>query len=192
MSQKWITGRGGLALSLCLIGVLCAGCGYSMKASLDPKYQTIHVEPFRNTSREYDMQAPLTNAVTRKFMNDGRLRVVQKDMADLVVLGTIEEYELKGTSIDDDGETTQYDVHVSARVRVIDPHTGDELWNEKVTSITSYSTLRTETASHRLRGNAQIELPVVRSFQSDQENRAASEALEVVAAEIFYRTIEPW
>jgi hypothetical protein len=32
----------------------------------------------------------------------------------------------------------------------------------------------------------------VRSFQTDEENQAASEALERIATDIFYRTIEPW
>lgn len=188
-----ITLRKGLMfLSLCLIGQIMVGCGYSMKSSLDPKYQTIYVEPFKNASREYDFQAPLTNAVTRKFINDGRLRVVQKDMADLVVSGTIIEYELKGRSTDVNDEVTQFEMRVYTKVRVFDPSTGDELWNDMIDSVTHYSTLQSETASHRLRGNTQLDIPVVRSFQSDHENRAAAEALEVVASDIFYRTVEPW
>ena len=43
-----------------------------------------------------------------------------------------------------------------------------------------------------LRGNAEAFLPTVRSFASAEENRAASEALEQLASDIFYRTIEPW
>ena len=52
-----------------LAGLLCGalGCGYSMRSSLDPKYRSIYVAAFENQSREYDLQAPLTNAVRRKF-----------------------------------------------------------------------------------------------------------------------------
>jgi hypothetical protein len=32
----------------------------------------------------------------------------------------------------------------------------------------------------------------VRSFATDEENRAAAEALEQLATDIFYRTVEPW
>ena len=193
MKLKHLTVRRCLmALVLCVMAQVCLGCGYSMKSSLDEKYQTIYVEPFKNSSREYDMQAPLTTAVTRKFLNDGRLRVVQKHMADLVVSGTIQEYELKERGSDSNDETTQYEMRMRTTVRVIDPRNGDELWSGPVNTITYFTTLRSETSSHRLRGNTQITLPVVRSFQTDAENRAASEALEVVASDIFYRTIEPW
>lgn len=193
MSGNRFTVRGCfVAMSLCVIAQLCLGCGYSMKSSLDEKYQTIYVEPFKNNSREYDLQAPLTNAVTRKFMNDGRLRVVQKHMADLVVSGSIQEYELKDRGSDLNDETTHYEMRMRTQIRVIDPRNGDELWSGPVDTFTYFTTLRSETSSHRLRGNVQTVLPVVRSFQTDAENRAASEALEVVASDIFYRTIEPW
>jgi hypothetical protein len=43
-----------------------------------------------------------------------------------------------------------------------------------------------------LRGNAEVYLPSVRSFATEEENRGASEALEQLASDIFYRTIEPW
>lgn len=181
-----------VAISLCGVMLCISGCGYSMKSSLDEQYQTIYVEPFKNISREYDLQAPLTNAVTRKFLNDGRLRVVQKHMADLVVSGTIQDYELKGRATDIDGETTQYEMLMRTHVRVINPRNGDELWSGPVHTMTYFTTLRAETSSQRLRGNAQTQVPVVRAFQTDAENRAAAEALEVVASDILYRTVEPW
>ena len=90
--------------------LLVSGCGYSMQSSLDPKYQTIHVSAFKNQSREYDLQAPLTNAVIRKFVNDGRLRVVNKGMADLIVDGTILDYELRGITFDNDDDVIQFEM----------------------------------------------------------------------------------
>ena len=63
-------------LALALLGM--AGCGYTTKSSLDAKYRTIAVSPFYDESREYDLQAPLTNALIHKFMHDGRLEVVPK------------------------------------------------------------------------------------------------------------------
>lgn len=175
------------------IAVALTGCGYSMQSSLDEKYQTIHVAAFQNTSREYDLQAPLTNAVVRKFMNDGRLRVVESGEADLVVTGTILDYRLSGLTFDRDDEVAQFQTFVSASVRVTDARTGEVLWQDpRLTGATSYATASTGGSSDRLRGNAQTFVPTVRSFQTDEENQAASEALERIAADIFYRTIEPW
>ena len=65
------------------------GCGYSTQSSLDPKYRTIAVSAFHDKTREYDLQAPLTEAVIRKFINDSRLQVVKAEDADLLVEGMI-------------------------------------------------------------------------------------------------------
>jgi hypothetical protein len=178
--------------AILVMGVF-SGCGYSMKSSLDPRFQSIHVSAFQNESREFDLQAPLTNAVIRKFLNDGRLRVVDNNEADLIIEGSILDYSLKGLTFDTDDEVTQFQVLVIARVQVVDVETGDVLWaEERLVSDTSFSTAVTGSSSDRLRGNAQSFLPVVRSFQSDEENQAAAEALEVLASNIFIRTIEPW
>ena len=56
--------------------LLASGCGYSMSSTLDEKYQTIHVSAFKNQSREFDLQAPLTNAVIRKFLNDLFFKII--------------------------------------------------------------------------------------------------------------------
>jgi len=178
---------------LCVATTLLAGCGYSMSSTLDDKYQTIHVAAFQNRSREYDLQAPLTNAVIRKFLNDGRLRIVGPAEADLIVTGTIIDYRLRGLTFDRNDEVTQFQTFIVASVEVVDAHTGDVLWTDpRVTGQTSYVTAATGGSSDRLRGNAQAFLPAVRAFQSDEENQAASEALERLAADIFYRTVEPW
>ena len=183
----------GNALLVAIVAISASGCGYSMGSSLDPKYQTIHVAPFENSSREYDLEASLTNAVTRKFLNDGRLQIVDRASADLIVEGTILNYDLRGLTYDREDDVTQFEMTLALRVRVFDPHTGDALWNDRrLIGENSFSTPRTESTSDRLRGNTGIFAPVVRSFQTEAENRAASEAIENAASEIFIRTIEPW
>lgn len=182
----------GAALGLALLG-LAAGCGYTMESSLDPKYQTVHVVAFQNQSREYDLQAPLTNAVIRKFINDGRLRVVGPAEADLIVSGTILDYELRGLAFDNDDDVSQFQTYIRASARVVDARTGDMLWQDpQLAGETSFVSADIGSSSDRLRGNSQSFIPTVRSFQTDEENQAASEALERLATDIFYRTIEPW
>jgi len=176
-----------------VLAVCAAGCGYSTSSSLDERYQTIFVSAFQNQSREYDLQAPLTNAVIRKFLNDGRLRVVGANEADLVVTGTITGYSLNGLTFDEDDEVTQFEGFITANVSVTDTRTGDVLWQDpQVVGETSFTTGVVGSSSDRLRGNSQAFLEPVRSFQTAEENQAASEALERLAADIFYRTIDPW
>ncbi len=175
------------------LAALASGCGYSTSSSLDERYQTIFVSGFQNQSREYDLQAPLTNAVIRKFLNDGRLRVVGANEADLVVTGTITGYELTGLTFDQNDEVTQFEGFVTASVIVTDSRTGAVLWQDpKVAGETSFTTGVVGSSSDRLRGNSQAFLEPVRSFQTSEENQAAAEALERLAADIFYRTIDPW
>ena len=184
------------AILLCaglLAATLVPGCGYTTQSTLDAKYQSIAVPAFYDQSREYDLQAPLTNAVIRKFITDGRLRVVERDSADLILEGVILDYKLKGLTFDADDEVTQFLLVVTAGVRLTDQNTGEVLWEEPM--MAGETTMYTRAAgqsSDRLRGNAETFLPTVRSFPTDEENRAASEALEQLASDIFYRTIEPW
>lgn len=182
------------ALAVAAAAALAAvGCGYSTHSSLDLKYRTINVEPFTNYSKEYDLQAPLTNAVTRKFIADGRLSVVDQSEADLLVVGAITGYRLKGLTYDENDEVTQFLCVVTAAVRLTDAQTGEVLWDEPLMAgETSFYTRAAGQSSDRLRGNAEAFLPTVRSFTTEEENRGASEALEQLASDIFYRTLEPW
>jgi hypothetical protein len=178
----------------CLVaGALVSGCGYSTQSSLPPEFQTIAVSPFYDQTPEYGLQAPLTNAITRKFIHDSRLEVVHPDQADLLLEGVILNYQLKGLTYDENDRVTQYLLVISAGVRLTDLRNGEVLWeDELMAGETSYYTRAAGQSSDRLRGNTEVFLPTVRSFASDEENRAAAEALEQLASDIFYRTVEPW
>lgn len=175
-----------------LLSLTVLGCAYTTKLSLDPKYQTVAVTGFYNKSSEYDLQAPLTNALIRKFITDGRLKVVKPEEADLLVEGVILEYQRKGLTYAKD-ETTQFLIVITAGVRVTDQKTGKILWQEELMAgeSTFFSRAAGQT-SDRLRGNVEAYLLPVRSFPSDEENRAVSEAIEQLASDIFYRVVEPW
>jgi len=181
----------GMAVVACVLSVV--GCGYTTRSSLDPKYRTIHVAPFQNRSKEYGLQAPLTNAVIRKFMADGRLDVVPREGADVLLEGVILNYRLRGLTYDERDDVTQFLCVVIAGVRVTDARTGEALWEDKAMSgETTFYTRASGQSSDRLRGNAEVFLPTVTAFASEEENRGASEALEQLASDVFYRTVEPW
>lgn len=178
-------------MAAALLGLV--GCGYSTQSTLDKKYNSVYVAAFHNNGREYDLQAPLTNALRRKFMMDGRLTLVNEDEADLILEGTLLGYRLKGITFDTNDEVTQFLVVVLAGARLTDRATGDVLWEDAdLAGESSYYTRAAGQSSDRLRGNADVFLATVRSFASEEENRAASEALEQLASDVFYRTLEPW
>lgn len=184
-------------LPACCAAVLAlsalGGCGYSTQSSLDAKYRTIAVSPFYDKTREYDLQAPLTEAVTRKFIHDTRLEVVKADDADLLLEGVITGLTRRGLITDRNDEVTQSLMVVTAGVRLTDRATGQVLWEDPgMTGETTFYTRAAGLSSDRLRGNAAVFLPTVRSFPTEEENRAASEALEQLATVIFHRVVEPW
>lgn len=176
-------------LAVCVL----SGCGYTTKSSLDPMYQTIAVSPFYDQSPEYDLQAPLSNALVRKFITDARLRVVKPEEADLLLEGVILDLHRKGFTHDQNDEVTQSLLVVTAAVRLTDVKTGEVVWEDPLMAgETSFNTKAAGISSDRLRGNAEVYLATVRSFATEEENRAASEALEQLASDIFYRVVEPW
>ena len=178
---------------LCILSVVVlSGCGYTTQSTLDPGYRTIFVAAFYDNTQEYDLQAPLTNALIRKFINDSRLDVVREENADLRLEGVILDYDLRGITTSDD-EISQFGVIVTAAIRLIDQRTGELLWEEaRMIGETLAFTRTSGQSTDRLRGNTNVFLPTVRSFASDEENQAASEALEQLASDVFYRTVEPW
>jgi hypothetical protein len=182
-----------IAVLLLPVLALGAGCGYSTGSTLDSQFQTVYVKPFENVSGEYDLQAPLTNALRRKFINDTRLEVVREEDADLVLEGVILDYQLRGVTFDADDNVTQFLTVITAGIQMYDGHTGDLIWTEpKMSGESSYYTRAAGQSSDRLRGNAEVFLPTVRSFATEEENRGASEALEQLASDVFYRTVDPW
>jgi hypothetical protein len=67
------------------------------------------------------------------------------------------------------------------------------LWkDDRMEGTTSMYTRAIGQSGDGLRGNADIFVTPVTAFASPEENRAAGEALEQLATDIFYRTIEPW
>lgn len=184
MGVRWVTG-------MLAVGLL-AGCGYTFRSTLDERYQTVHVAAFKNETGEYDLQAPLTNAVIRKFKNDGRLRVRNAPNADIIVEGEIIDYDLRGLTFGEDDQPLQFLNELEVRVTVRDARTRGILWTDVISSETVFLTEGTPLASSRLRGNTAEFALEVRSFRTADENLAATEALEQVASEIFIRTVEPW
>ena len=193
MTRGSHTARALVVLALALLVGTVSGCAYTTKSSLDPKFQTIFVSSFYDKSSNYGLQAPLTDAIARKFVHDTRLELVKEEDADLKVEGVILDYKLKGLTYDARDEVTQFLAVITAGVRLTDLRSGEVLWEEKMmTGETTFYTREAGQSSDRLRGNAETFLPTVRSFSTEEENRAASEALEQLASDIFYRTVEPW
>ena len=110
----------GLLLSLTLWG-----CGYQMAGrgagQLSPHLKTIAIPVFENDSAEPTIQRPLTEALRRAFITDGRLRLVNnQDAADLVMTGTLTKYWIRAVAFDQFDIVTEYWVYIEVNVLVQD------------------------------------------------------------------------
>ena len=179
-----------------ILGLVCfsfsQGCGYTAMSTLPERYQTLHIPAARNSIKEYDLQAPFTNALIRKFTVDGRLRVVDAERADLRLETDIRGYSLAPITYDDQDRVAQFQVTIVAEARLIDSRTGEELWREDgVQGRSSFMSSRL-VPSIIPRGNTDFFASTVRSFPSGNEGEAATEALEDLASRVLYLTVERW
>ncbi len=119
MNAFKITGLG-LLLSLTLWG-----CGYQMAghgtSQLPPHLKTIAIPVFENNSGEPTIQRPLTEALRRAFITDGRLQLVNnKAEADLVMTGTLTRYAINAVAFNEFDVAIEYWVYLGASVKVVD------------------------------------------------------------------------
>jgi len=99
--------------------LLFSSCGYRMAGQttgLPESIKTIAITVFENESFEPNIEAAITRAVTQKFVDDGRLRVVPKARADALLTGTVIKYELDALSFDQFNYATSYRLKLSVTV----------------------------------------------------------------------------
>lgn len=199
MNRRYQTVRASLLTANSALVVLalacCAamqGCGYTTASTLSERYRTIHIPAARNSIKEYDLQAPLTNSLIRKFMVDGRLRVVDAGRADLRLETDIKGYSLRPLTYDDEDRVAQFRVTVMAAARLVDAGSGKELWREDKVGGSSLFMSGGLVPSVKPRGNTDFFSSTVRSFPSGNEGEATTEALEDLASQILYLTVERW
>jgi outer membrane lipopolysaccharide assembly protein LptE/RlpB len=108
-----------------LLPLILWGCGYQMAgrgaSQLPPHLRTIAIPVFENISEEPTIQRPMTEALRRAFITDGRLRLVNhKGNADLVMTGTLTKYWIRAVSFNRLDVATEYWVYLEADILVKD------------------------------------------------------------------------
>jgi outer membrane lipopolysaccharide assembly protein LptE/RlpB len=108
-------------LLIALLGI--AGCGYHLAgtgSSMPSHVHTIAIPVFSNSSSEPEIERELTRAVRDSFIRDGRLRVADKNRADLVMKGKLTYYNLRAVSFSTSDVATEYWVELRADIEVFD------------------------------------------------------------------------
>jgi outer membrane lipopolysaccharide assembly protein LptE/RlpB len=123
----------GIIVVLAMLCVAISSCGYHLsgKGSLVPEgAKTIAVPAFINNTNEPYVDLELTKAVVDEFIADGRLRIVDVEVADLALRGAVVKYEVTALSFTADSFVQQYRVRIVVNASLEDLKAKKTLWQE--------------------------------------------------------------
>lgn len=116
---------------LILVGLLAflfqSGCGTRNSSSIPANVNDVHLPPMENSTREPGLENLLTDQVTQQLLADGRVDLVGKSEAKVVVHGTITGYERIPLAYNDQDIVQQYKVRMEMRIELVDPGSGETL-----------------------------------------------------------------
>lgn len=155
--------RLGIYLVLALTGAAAlAGCACGVPAARTlPSYiKRIYIPTFRNQSREFGLQAPLTLAIHDAFLSDGRLDPVDNERADVRIEGKIDYFREEPTSLSSDRFPTVERMEMACTVELWDPYDADRvapLYRYKIPAVIQYvSDTRRSIAETRTEARARL------------------------------------
>ena len=111
---------------LFVLAIYClffSGCGYRLVGTgnaLPPHIKTIHIPVFENTSSQPEIHRPLTSFVLQSFISDGRLKISNKDDADLIVDATLSYYNLRNVAFSSQDLVSDIIIELEVDLKVTD------------------------------------------------------------------------
>jgi hypothetical protein len=175
--------RTGLGLIILMGMVFGLGsCGYTTKSALPARLKTIAVEPVINNidyhaGQRRNIYVPLIevdirNAIVKRFQFDGHLRVASAESADLVLRGSLVNYDRGELRTDTANNVEEYRVYVSVDFQLWDTVRQEIRWSES--GFTGEGTY------------------FVSGPKASSEQVAIDEAIQDLARRIVERAIEDW
>lgn len=156
---------------------LASGCGvYSFSGSSLPNHiKSISVPILKNETLEYDVANEVTAAVTQRFIQDGRLKIVGEKRADCVLEARVIAYENKVHNYSADQSPEDYIVVLRVGATLHDAAKNRDLWkDDQITVSAVYSV------------TAGQDQPLT------DERSARAKAITDLAEDILARTMEQW
>jgi len=128
-ARRGVAGRA-LAAVLAL-GLLAAGCGYSLRPSLPGNIRTVHIPVLENKTQEPGIEDFMTQALTQAVVTSGAAKIAQSaEEADGVLEGSIVEYSLTSLAFDRSANATQYRLQIGLALTLRDRRSGEVVWKQ--------------------------------------------------------------
>ena len=103
--------------------ILTAGCGYNLVgygSSLPTHIKTIAIPTFKNSSIEPNIHRDATDSIRRAFISDGRLKLIDVRRADLIIKGTLINYQLQPVSFSAQDMVDEYVIRIGIQIEAYD------------------------------------------------------------------------
>jgi len=115
-----------------------------------PGLNSIAIPTFKNKTFEPGIEIPFTQAILNEFIQDRRVKVVNRAEADCILEGVVTYFVTSGAAYGISGFTSEYAVNVIINLSLKD-RTGKVLWEEKGWSqggwfLTSFVSVTNEAA----------------------------------------------
>ena len=123
---------------LCFL--LFTGCGYQMvgkETHLPPGLTSVAIPTFANQTFEPGIEVPFTQGFLREFIQDRRVKVLDRGDADSTLEGVIKYFSIASVSYDQSGFVLEYQTTVIIDV-TLKKRTGEIIWKESDLSETRY------------------------------------------------------
>jgi hypothetical protein len=162
-----------------IVVIMLSGCGYTRKTVLPRNIKTIYVETVKNKldmERVYayhqGLEMDITNAVIRRFQQDGTVKVAKQKTADAILKTDLLAYEQEGLRYDQLESVKEYRLFIVVKLRLVDGKTGDLIWEEP-----------------NFTGDNEYYVSTVTSLS---EQKAAMDVVDKLAANIVDRVVQDW
>ena len=129
------------ALYFLIVALLLSSCGYHLAgygSTLPSHIRAISIPVFKNSSSEPNIQRDATDAIRRAFISDGRLKVTDTSKADLLMRGTLTNYQLRGVSFSSEDSAEEYIVRLGIQVELYDRMKKKIIFNQTFTTQWDY------------------------------------------------------
>ena len=128
-------------LYVLIYGFLFSGCGYHLVgygSALPQHIRTISIPVFKNTSPEPNIHRDATDVIRQVFIRDGRLKLVGTSKADLLIRGTLTNYQLRPVSFSGKDLAEEYVIRLGVQVEAYDRVKKKILLSQKFTTQWDY------------------------------------------------------
>ena len=115
---------------------LLSGCAnYRLGTTLPQHLRSIHVETFKNATKEPQIETTITAETLRQFQRDGQLKLKDPDTADILLTGIITEYRLEPVRSNSNNpkSTLEYKAIVRVNISAVERANGKKVTTQNVT-----------------------------------------------------------